>query len=161
MKACTVPLMVFLHIGQSTIAGAQVTQHTRCPHGRKIMPTTVEKQILHVSLVSKSLALISSGGSGFSEAEGEDDWVLCTWGVSLLFSACVAVPATPSVVGVTSLSELGELVSCTNSGNLSGAGMLFCCKMDGGTLRSNTSWTTSARNLKSLSSLLEREKITK
>ena len=83
MKACTVPLMVFLHIGQSTIAGAQVTQHTRCPHGRKIMPTTVEKQILHVSLVSKSLALIPSGGSGSSGAEGDNDWLLSPLGLFL------------------------------------------------------------------------------
>ena len=49
MKACTVPLTVFLHIGQSTIAGAQETQQTRWPQGRKIIPTTDEKQILQVN----------------------------------------------------------------------------------------------------------------
>ena len=43
------PLTVFLHIGQSAIAGAHDTQHTRWPHGRKIIPTTAEKQILHVN----------------------------------------------------------------------------------------------------------------
>ena len=64
MNACTVPLTVFLHIGQFTIAGAQETQQTRCPHGRKIIPTAAEKQILQVSCVIVSLTLISVGGSG-------------------------------------------------------------------------------------------------
>ena len=49
MNASTVPLTVFRHIEQSTIAGAQETQQTRWPQGRKIIPTTAEKQILQVN----------------------------------------------------------------------------------------------------------------
>ena len=64
MNACTVPLTVFLQIGQSTIAGAQETQQTRCPQGRNMIPTTAEKQILQVSCVIVSLTIISVGGLG-------------------------------------------------------------------------------------------------
>lgn len=46
-KVLTVPLTNFLHIGHFLMAGAQSSQQTRCPQGRKAMDTFFSMQILH------------------------------------------------------------------------------------------------------------------
>lgn len=46
-KVLTVALISCRHMGQSCRLGAQLTQVTRCPHGRKTTPTSSSIQILH------------------------------------------------------------------------------------------------------------------
>ena len=88
MNACTVPLTDFLQIGQSTIAGAQETQQTRCPQGRNMIPTTAEKQILQVSFAIMSLKFISTGECAMSSPV-EDIVGCCELFMSVLvFRSC-------------------------------------------------------------------------
>ena len=154
MKACTVPLTVFLHIGQSTIAGAHDTQHTRWPQGKKIIPTAAEKQILHVNWVIMSLTLTLTGGAGSATGSGVvGGWwsMLSTW-VEFWEESCVALPPvwnSSSELSEQSSSSDSELyVSWITSGSSSSQSTMLRITEEG-TCKWLTACIISARYMKS------------
>ena len=107
------------------MAGAQETQQTRWPQGRRIIPTTAEKQILQVSCVIMSLILNSTGECASSspvEVEVEDVVGCCELLTSaLVFMSCASVYVEGSEVW----AGFSGCTSCTTCGSLSQAAIRF------------------------------------
>ena len=78
-KALTLPLTLCRHMGQCFSAGEHSAQHTRWPHGRNTIHTSLSRQILHMRCCRISLFSVAS--LSISPAHSKKDFCVCVLGL--------------------------------------------------------------------------------